>query len=761
MDKIFSRVIKFTLVLTIILSIPPSVVLAQTTSLVDSEYEPRLLPDSRFYVFKKGFERAQMAFTFRQSSKIELRRRFADKRFVEAQALVAKGKPELVDDTLTVYQQEMNFLVNELGNRGANPDLLPVTVVEKFRKMAARHEATLHVTSLKIDQPLEDDFTNSIAICQQALDQAADLRGVRPIPNEVVADLSELVTLGVVAEEEFDLLIKAKSRLEARERINELVEKGKLSPLEAFAIDTQEVGQFYQDEAKKLQAALQYRTVKSIAALPYITAPPDDLKKQVSEFMNSYQPGTAIPAEIKKYVVPQILGIKLAAESPLILSHLDSNELRPTDQKIFKAMMKTFFDELGSQPSTVSPDQAIPIDATKARQLYIKMQETFAEQTGFTELAKLQQEVGEAKAKEEFFKKRANEFGFYFDQAAPPPGWSTDEWKGQIEQSRKLFYGVKVQPGYGESPVVFNVGSVDWARPHEEFKPFDTEKIRETELKWLERYHEAQFKYEEKRQELFEKYDQKRHDLELEFQKKHQNQNLEFEKKRWEEERERRQEDFKNIQYFKPPQDRPNPKEEQKYEQEQRRIIEEQGKKFHGEVEQHRQQESEQYQKQYEQYQNPPPSTTTPTYPSTSGSPTTSYPTPTTSPTDSQPTTSSPSSTTTDTTHTTPSSGTTTTAPSTTTTSPAPTTTTSPTPTYTQPTDSSSGTSSGTTSPSSGTTTSPTSPTTSPTSGTTSPSPTPTYTDKEAECRQKLGLVGVYPLTETQYNQLHSCMEGH
>lgn len=734
-------------------------------------YQPRVLPGQRFYFAKRGWERFQLAVTFGNERKLALHQKMASKRLAEAGQLIKQGKN---DDSLTLalstYQQELKIVTDGWSKRMNEENVnIPIAALESLKNMAASHQPTLLEYSLKVNPNFEADIIKAIEAPQVAADLTVDASGLKPLPPEFVEKIAQYSAIDVLSDSEVQQILEIETRVEARKLISTFIEQGKLSIDDAYLINAEDIERVDESRAEKMKAVVGYKALKNVTALPFIANPPAEVETKITEFMANYQPGTPIPddPELRKYLVPQIKALELAAEAPYLLPRLNAVSFRPTDQKIYSEIMKSIKNVLGDKLPDPKIDQPLPIDQSVARQLYSKFQESCAEYTGFKEFAQLKEQIGEQAAKKQFFEKRNHEFSQYFDPSAFPPGWDKKDWSNQLDHAKKVFYGVDVKLTVAEQPVTFRGTPGDWARPPENFVPYDPEKMKQEKTKIEQKWFDVQQKYEDERKMHFDRYAEQREKHYEGKDGQRADGREPDDEKWWQAEKQHRQKEFELIDHARAPTEQ----ERKIYEEKKQQLIQDQHQQ---QVNDHQDSQNE-GQKHYQQYQAQPhvpqtyPTqeggagsssssgpTTTPTSQSTSPATTT------TQPTYSQPTTSSPTSTTTDPTHTTPSSGTTTTSPSTTTTSPTPTTT-SPTPTYTQPTDSSSGTSSGTTTPSSGTTTSPTSPTTSPTSGTTSPSPspTPTYTDKEAECRQHLGLVGVYPLTETQYSQLNSCMGGH
>lgn len=85
--------------------------------------EVTILPDSPWYSLKLLGEKIQETFTLRTEAKLQLMEKLGEKRAVEAQKLIEKGKPELAQKILDKYNQRLEKikkLIEEKGNRLEN-----------------------------------------------------------------------------------------------------------------------------------------------------------------------------------------------------------------------------------------------------------------------------------------------------------------------------------------------------------------------------------------------------------------------------------------------------------------------------------------------------------------------------------------------------------------------------------------------------------------------------------------------------------------
>ena len=114
------------------------VVQAQTNDLP----EPGLLPDSPFYFVKSWSEGVGTFFTFGDMAKAERFLNLSEKRLAEADALVAKGKPEVAEGAIGRYQEHLGRALSkaeEAKTKGLDTD----EVLAKVAEATLKHQAVL------------------------------------------------------------------------------------------------------------------------------------------------------------------------------------------------------------------------------------------------------------------------------------------------------------------------------------------------------------------------------------------------------------------------------------------------------------------------------------------------------------------------------------------------------------------------------------------------------------------------------------------
>lgn len=104
--------IGFTLVFVLVVAKPT---LAYDTSKIEvlDDYNPTLLPDSPFYFLKTWLEKIQELLTISSVSKAELYLKLANKRLVEAQKLMEKGKEDLAQKLLQKFEDRIQKAISK------------------------------------------------------------------------------------------------------------------------------------------------------------------------------------------------------------------------------------------------------------------------------------------------------------------------------------------------------------------------------------------------------------------------------------------------------------------------------------------------------------------------------------------------------------------------------------------------------------------------------------------------------------------------
>jgi len=83
--------------------------------------EPKILPDSRLYLFKNFTRAIRRFFTFSSLAKAELNLRYASEKLIEAEKLARKGKKDLAEKVLERYSANFDKAKELLEKQKDNP----------------------------------------------------------------------------------------------------------------------------------------------------------------------------------------------------------------------------------------------------------------------------------------------------------------------------------------------------------------------------------------------------------------------------------------------------------------------------------------------------------------------------------------------------------------------------------------------------------------------------------------------------------------
>ena len=193
-------------------------VLAQETKLPN----PGLTPDSPFYFLEIIAEGIGTFFTFGDLKKAERYATLADERLAEAQALVAKGKPELAEKTLERYEKQLNKSIARAEKamaKGKNTEKV-IEVLTKVGKTTSIHLEVLAEVYEKVPEQAKPAIENAIKAsvkghekaveALKAQDALGDVPEEVPLPMEVPAEVRERIQIKVQEELEAEKAEQAK-----------------------------------------------------------------------------------------------------------------------------------------------------------------------------------------------------------------------------------------------------------------------------------------------------------------------------------------------------------------------------------------------------------------------------------------------------------------------------------------------------------------------------------------------------------------------
>lgn len=197
---------KLLLVPLLVIFLFAGVAQAQTNDLPD----PGMLPGNPFYFLKNWTENIGTFFTFGDVAKAERFLNLSEKRLAEADALVAKGKPEVAEKAVGRYQEQLNSALlkaEKAKAKGLDTD----EVLAKVAEATLKHQAVLADVYEKVPEQ-----------AKSAIEQAmqAGIRGHEEALKAVSGEKQEEVMQNV-----------EQKRQEVEQRLKGLRDEGALIPM--------------------------------------------------------------------------------------------------------------------------------------------------------------------------------------------------------------------------------------------------------------------------------------------------------------------------------------------------------------------------------------------------------------------------------------------------------------------------------------------------------------------------------------------------
>ena len=184
-------------------------VIAQETELPD----PGLTPDSPFYFLETIIEEIGTFFTFGDLKKAERYAVLAAERLAEAQAVVNKGKPELVEKTLERYQMQLQNSMaraEKAQTKGENTE----QVMARVGKATSKHLEVLAEIGEKVPEEATSAIENAMKASLKGHEKAVEALKARnalgevpetvSLPDEVPQEVRERVQARVQLELEVE-----------------------------------------------------------------------------------------------------------------------------------------------------------------------------------------------------------------------------------------------------------------------------------------------------------------------------------------------------------------------------------------------------------------------------------------------------------------------------------------------------------------------------------------------------------------------------
>lgn len=136
-----------------------------------NDYNPTLLPDSPFYFLKTWWEGIQELLTTNPVSKADLYLKLANKRMVEAEKLMEKGKVDLAKKLINQYQERLEKAIQKTEEaKGEGKDVSEI--VAKLTANSVRQQEVLAKVYDKVPEQAKDTILNAMEKSVRGLSNA-------------------------------------------------------------------------------------------------------------------------------------------------------------------------------------------------------------------------------------------------------------------------------------------------------------------------------------------------------------------------------------------------------------------------------------------------------------------------------------------------------------------------------------------------------------------------------------------------------------
>lgn len=255
-----------------------------------------LLPDSPFYLFEQLAENVQLAVTPDTIKKEDLRLQFAGERLAEARALANAGKSEAASRALADYNRTLSETVGAISRLARENNPNAKVLADRIEENIAAQAVVGQALGLSSHPVLTKDWSLTTEAGRKVLDKIADIRGERPVSEELSQSLQELKEDGLLTESESNKLYGLESRSQVRDELNKLASAGQFPVSELHKLDAA-VAKYFPESAAAAEANLQVAELRVYQTLPQPS-------KEIKEELNRWQRNSdvSLPNSIKPYI---------------------------------------------------------------------------------------------------------------------------------------------------------------------------------------------------------------------------------------------------------------------------------------------------------------------------------------------------------------------------------------------------------------------------------------------------------------------------
>ena len=258
-----------------------------------------LTPSNPFYFIKSLQENIQLAFTFDQKNKDELRIQIAGERLEEIQKVATSNNIQAITAAANAYDTAMTALSDTIPalKQNSNADDL----LGQLEEETAKHNVILQQVRVQVPDQAEGAIDNALEASWKGTDTTADLKDRPAVPADLVSRLQSLKLQGLLTPEEVNKLVSAKSRVEAREEIRKYVNEGVVSESDFIRLD-ETAKSFYPKEFYQIHETLRFQELQKLED----QKPDDATLDKIQSFAKTYKPGDQVPPELRRYWVPVV-----------------------------------------------------------------------------------------------------------------------------------------------------------------------------------------------------------------------------------------------------------------------------------------------------------------------------------------------------------------------------------------------------------------------------------------------------------------------
>lgn len=309
---------------------------AKSSSKSPSEYKQfnryliggELTQSNPFYFIKPLQENLQLAFTFNQKTKDQLRVQIAGERLDEMQKLATTNNIFETSFSANSYHNAMQSIYNKIASL-QKEDNKTDDILKLIEEETAKHNIILEQVRVQAPSQVESSIKRALEASWKNTDSIADIKDRPAVPPDLVSRLQSIEAQGLLTSEEVNKLISVKSRMEAREEIGKYVNEGIVSESDYIRLD-ETTKSFYPDDFYKIHEILRFQELQKLEE----QKPDDATLNKIQSFAKTYEPGDQVPTELRKYWIPVVRLEEI--QNTLRPDLIDANLFKQHDQKLKK-----------------------------------------------------------------------------------------------------------------------------------------------------------------------------------------------------------------------------------------------------------------------------------------------------------------------------------------------------------------------------------------------------------------------------------------